>query len=358
MVTLSDLTPDTDSIEPSNATYNMRSARGNVQLMLRKEDGPWGVDSLKALIPLILGTTKVQNTNQTSGRLNRTLPLSHPIYDSWYASNVSEVRGVGVPTQQANPPQNPALNGAVTIPALIYPEYSVKVEFTPRLYNVLPNTAITQAFGDWYPLAGGGRQQFSYANEWVRFCDFELSPKDDWETAQAGTMTFQATATPPNGSPFAAMPRMRLPNQTLKVTWYGVPYRYITSPNSYITKWPGYINQNDWFNWKAGQLLYIGYNPIRYQPPNPEITSDGGSISSWAKLCDLELFFLLTNRTTDDTLPGPTNGNIIQAHWNLAPWYFDLHFHYPLTANGNPLWESFPVEILFFDPDVPHSGGL
>jgi hypothetical protein len=176
---------------------------------------------------------------------------------------------------------------------------------------------------------------------------------------------------------------MWLPDQILKVKWYQAPYRFITSTNSYIAgsaarNWRGRVNQNPWWNWRAGSLMYMGYSVTKYSPPFNEVGSypsyvprstdplNVGTVIHYERLCDIELTFLLTNRYRSGSLgAGISNGNYVAAGHNLLPNLADNNFYYgtrtPLNADGTsgtpsvqnpPAWYSFPLEALFSDPDA------
>jgi len=157
-----------------------------------------------------------------------------------------------------------------------------------------------------------------------------------------------------------------------------VPYRYVTSSNSYIAggpnrNWRGRVNQNPWWNWPAGSLLYMGYEVKKYSPPFNDIgtypsylpingsLSNVGSIIGYERLCDIELTFLLTQRYMSGSLGASiTNGNYVAAGHNLLMNLADGKFYYAtrpdLTGTNSvqnpPAWFSFPAEVLFTDPDA------
>ena len=335
------------------------------------------------------------STIEGAGRLIRTLPKAHPVFQYRYVSDVG-MYGVGVPALVNAKATNPSLGARAVTPLFsLYPKYNLQLEFAPRMYAVLPDNAVKSVtttpanftagqLGSWYDQAGA-QQTFTYVNEWVRFTDFEIMPQQDFITAQVGAgMIFRATGSV-NGNVFVGMPRIYIPNRILKIIWYMVPYRYVTSANSYLNKYIGQINQNDWWNWKAGELLYLNYNPTRYQPPVPKTELHpwvplfpglgGPKTVSQAKLVDLELIFLLTKRTATDA-PTPFNGNYVAKGHNLLPWYKDRKFHYATTADdpatvtingqttaGSPVFSGLlgaipaPNQIVAALPDGPFPAG-
>jgi len=383
-------TAESSSTEAGWASRSsMREQSEVLQFDIKNGDGTafsFTVDDMNRLETVILGGV---SDIHTDGSLKRVLPLSHPIRSGFYASARSALEGSGVPffakdgNASNNPNVNKDLNPSLLPVALIYPENRVTVEFTPRLYPLLPNSYINVfANGAWYD-DSNNQQIFSYADEWIRFTDVDFHPKDDWISfTLGGQMAFSTGfAKPPQGAQYAQMPRIRMPNSLLKITWYQVPYSYITSPNSYLERYKGRINQNGWWRWRPGKLLYINYNPIRYQQPNPNMgfiksinpiqgNSDPhdangnpvpsvGTAKSFLQTCDIELEFILTSRIlAPGDQPSPTNKNAVAAGHNLLPWGTDRKFHYAETIGGQavPLWGSFPAEILFTDPDLDQGG--
>jgi hypothetical protein len=359
---------------PSTSTITIRTASDGAIYQLKNSPTP---GDLQAAITTLLGDVKLDvNAGATAGTdgvgaLRRTLPVPHPVFQYHYCSAIPSIQGIGVPvlTQSPDalftglPPQS-------TYAA--YPEYDFKLQFNPVTYAVLPDESISNFTGHWYDESGSNLSiPFSYVNEWLRFSDFLIQPAGDFITATIGNgMKFRTTQPPgptsADGKTFTGQAKYYLPNSILKFTWYQVPYRYVLSANSYLEKYRGYINQNDWYNWKAGQLLYLNYAATRFTPPVPTAISWTGATDvfptsgvSQAKLCDLELTFLLTRRNCTDA-PVPANKNSIPAHNNVQKFLGDRLWHYistvqnPDTDNtkGAAFFPSFPVEILFMDPDA------
>src|SRR5262249_53270284 len=162
-------------------------------------------------------------------------------------------------------------------------------------------------------------------------------------------------------------PRLPLPDGVIKFRWYGVPLRYIVSPNHFLDKYRLRINQFDFYLWPAGSLLYVDYNYQPFTPPVPGMSPyagtgpGGGALLSSAKPVDIESPSAPTSRPgAAGVAAPPTNGNSLAFGWNLQPHYLDMKFHSPTTdgtAGGAPLFLSFPFEFLFWDPDVALDAG-
>lgn len=323
---------------------------------------------LQNAIQQIIGNT---STNVGDGRLQRILPLAHPVFPFWYASNITSIRGAGQPTQAQ---AFPALEASAFPNYLLYPRYEFTVEFSPRDYAVLADSTIVRYLGGWNDSTSANISPVIFTSEWLRYTDFTVEPQFDTITTQLGQQVFktQSGSAPGGSTPavFAAMPKRFLPNQLVKFVWRQVPYRYITSPKSYIGRYPGNINQNPFYIWPAGSLLYLGFRPFRYTPPIPQLYQwvdlNGDFAFTTQKLCNIEFNFLLTTRTGTDVPAGPNpkrpevqaaNSNWIAAGHNLQPWFKNFNFYYTTVqdstpANQVPSWFSFPFELLFTDPDA------
>lgn len=329
-------------------------------------------EDIGAAITLILGGTTY--AAQPSGRLNRTLPLADPEFPWLYASSIPSIKGFGrYGKQEADSELE-----APSFPFFsFWSNYLFTVESTPRPYPVLPDAGIRRKSSFWYPETGGGTtpQSFTYVEEWNRFCDWDMIPQNDYITQQRGSMQFKTgSGTGANGLSYVAMPRTFMPNAIFKVTWFLVPLRYIISPNSYLRRWRGRVNQFDWtgpggLQFNSGELLYMAYSQKKYTPPVQKIINLGGgsSVDSTSKLCNIELTFLHTSRVGTDLPADPTNQNYVVGGHNLLPYpggkasgspVVPKGFYYAQTndTDHTPSWLSFPLEILFTDPDAP--GGI
>lgn len=360
--------------EPAGGAFTPESSKKQAIYSLI---GPVLAD-LQNIPESILGTTSVQVGD---GRLQRQPPLACPMYPWLYASAISNVQGRGKGSGQVPTPDTltgqPAEVPLITSYYWNYAQYFYTVDFTPRPFTVATDDKIVKYSGSWYDeTVSNGTVPVSYyiAPEWLRYTDYDVLPRYDNVTAQQGQMVFRSSSgsppAGPDGTPFSGMPKMYLPNQTLKITWFGVPYRYVTSSKSYLSRWLGRINQSDWWYWKKGQLLYIGWNPFKFNTLAPEEVPEnagapGGGVAGNPagliapnKLCNIEFTFLLTNRTASDLPAAPTNKSYIQAGWNLQPWFTDRRYHYcSSNAKGGlipnvPSFLSFPIELLFYDPDA------
>jgi hypothetical protein len=337
-------------------------------MYLLGESYPSGLVTLSDIPIAITQIIGGVSTDIGDGHLSRELPLAHPFFPWLYASGTPTIKGFGQ-GYQAN--SLPTLEAAPFPQFTAYPNYEFDVGFESRPYVIAGDSSVPKVNLDFYDTLGGHQTTFQAAAEWVRYTDWWYERKFDSITCRQGFFALRSQIATFNGQtsvPFADMPRLFLPDSLLKIVWYQVPYRYITSTNSYIDGLVGTINQNDFTNWKVGKLLYIGYTAHRYTPPVQRIdqvfTGSSGFIFSAEKWCDVEFLFLYTRRklsTSGELLNNIGNPNNVQAGWNLLPWMVDRNFHYGTTVGPNPdtdptkwrpLFQSAEFALLFTDPDA------
>src|SRR5215831_9770497 len=339
----------------------------------------YGIDAfdLQFIIKNVLGSTDYPVNQGAPGRLARVLPLADPLYPWLYASNIQSIKGVGVAQQQ----QAQLNTNLATFPGYgLFPNYEIICDCTYRPYPVSPDESITTYDLTW--IDSGNLSQTSHIYpEWNRFTDFDIIPQEEWIEQQRGQAYFQTGSgnEPGNGASALQSVRMLMPNDVLRLLWVGVPLRYILSSNSYLVRFRGKINQCSWNGpqapvltnawsprnpggdpglYTAGSLLYTGYKPRIYQPVLPVTFTPFGSFIDYSRLCDIELYFLRTTRIPSDSPAQPTNKNIVVDGWNCQPYLPMKKFFYcyntdlAATPNRYPLFYSFPVELLFQDPDA------
>lgn len=380
----------------SNFQFDQTGGSGKAYYYVGLSDGSssssiGGYPDIQEVVRDIIGYTAPVATGVG---LRRVIPATHPRCPYLYATKISSIIGKGSGTARRTPP-TPASNPIIGVKPLAdyyhFKQYEVGVDFASRPYPVLADSAIDAdgvQVGSWVPRDGSAADVFTYSTEWARFTDYDYFPQDNQIQGSVGNMSLLGVPVAPGGAPgnpipFTSPPWMFLPDQLLKIKWYQVPYRFITSSNSYIAStpnrnWRGRVNQNAWWNWPAGSLLYLGYSVIKYTPPTMDVgmylsyTSAGSgpetiltATVNYERLCDIELTFLHTNRFRSGSLGGAiANGNYIPSGHNLLPNVADGKFYYGVRnpkgapagdLQNPPAWYSFPVEALFRDPDV--SGG-
>lgn len=335
-------------------------------------------DQLRSSIIDLLGyTVTAVNSASSDCRIRRILPARHPAYQWMFADSCSP-QGIGSTFTNITPSPG---NGSPIIPNFpLYADYELRVSFSPRPYSSWQDADIAILKNQTAYKKDGSSYTYTAACEWNRFTTFDLYPVNNFISAQQGQAKFRTSdgvgGTPtPNNNQFQDAPRMYLPDSMLKVKWWQVPYRFLTSTNSYLRKFVGHINQTAFKpEYPAGSLLFLGANPTQiYMPPIPDpgilaFSKDPDALPV-GRLCDLELNFLYTARTLDPSQSAPTyaNKNWIVAGHNLQPWLTTRMFYYtssegqPDAADQTkwyPNYFSFPHELLFTDPDSPGSPRL
>ena len=355
-----------DTGSASTAGCSLQGGKSVMTLGLDVEE----LSDIQDGIDLLIGGTSVAIGD---GRLSRTLPLANPMFPYQYVSTINTIRGIGsYQLVEADPDLE-----TTTLPKVaLYETYLYTVEFTPRPYALLEDIDI-DVITDGYYDADGNIHSYTYATEYYRYTVIDVMSKEEAITATQGMMVFrtQSGTQPgngPNGNPppaqFGAQPRIFMPNQILKILWMQVPYRYITSPNSWISTLVGTINQLKILDYLPGQLLFIGYTPKPYTPPVPDLVVNefgAGTGYSTERLMDIELLFSLTSRVVTDAPVGLPNKNTVAAFQNAFPW-FGLQagqkgrkFYFgSLAGHDNdpsfwaPVFSSMPHSVLFTDPDA------
>lgn len=362
---------------------NITGGASRITLITRSGSGL----TVQDIITKIIGSTTAAGdlaTNLLYG-LRRLTPFPDPCLPYRYASNILAIRGKGTGNATRANPVQPASNKmawglANTQWNVVYDQYEIDVELTARTYPVLPDSQIPLVTTTWRNFLGQ-ITPIKYPMEWLRYCDFELTTQNDLLQGTQGSMDLHTAFNV--SEPFPNPPWQWLPNQLLKITWYQVPYNYVISSDSYITgvnpknQFKGCINQEPWWFWPRGSLLYLGYNVTRYTPPVNLVdlfngytgapgqgTSNILTSSNYSKLCDVELIFQLTSRqNASPEVPAFVgNFNNVPYGHNLLPSIPKNGFYYATRRVGAgadittaPLWKSFPVGLLFANPDIPNN---
>lgn len=319
-----------------------------------------------------------------AGKINRVLPLRHPQYQ-WLFADSWRPRAKGSNLVTITPGTG---GGSSIIPQFpLYQTYEADIAFSSRDYNCWQDSDITIGASNGVDREGNN-YGYTFAPEWLRYCKFELRPLNNFIDAKMGQMKFRnpgGGAPSPDGVQYQDAPKMYLPDSALKVKWFSVPYRYVTSANSYLRNFIGHINQKAWGDaalvgggfgpFAKGSLLFHGAVPVAIYPntvPDEGLlhfNPNAGAQFSKSLLCDLELEFTYTARIAGapSTLPAPSNTNWLAAGHNLLPWLTTRLFYYATTTGPGadldptqwrPTFYSFPFELLFTDPDVPYAGGI
>lgn len=318
----------------------------------------------ESVITEILGTATVGTR-----RLYRVMPLAHPLFPWMYAYRIASIQGIGKPSSTQASGDGYEVD-TITATTASYPYYEIVVEFAPRMYAVTEDEMVDNYSLTWYNTDGTTTTTQVY-REWARFTDYEIRPAPEIITGQQGQSYFVkdlsaispfTTADRPHSQTFQGLPRIVSPRAQIVFKWMQVPFSYIDSGSSFIMAHIGKINQNAWYGWPAGSLLYEGVNVRRYTPPAPQLRIPDDALDTTAqKLCDIEFNFTYVKRSQSSvpSLSG-INGSWVAAGHNLLPWFGDREFYYAIypdqsdladTSTWYPTYESVPFEILFQNPD-------
>lgn len=370
---------ESGDLSPSGATFTNRSQTCAGTYTFENPT----VAQLQGSIVDLLGYT---DTRVSDGRIRRTLPTRHPTWP-WLFVDSCSPQGVGKDFSTQTPAQG---RGSPIIPQYpLYATYHYRVTFSNPPYNMWQDRDIQVVKGQTAYDKDGNSYTYAYATEWYRFTELIQQPANNFISAQQGQMVFRASgsggAAQPDSISFQDSPRMYLPDSVVTLRWHQVPYRYVTSQNSYLTKFVGHINQSKFGYiakggtlepYAAGSLLYVGARVLQiYTPPIPDegiLAFNFGDGFQRGKLCDLELNFLYTARTIGSATGNTpdmsgVNRNWIVGGWNLLPWLTTRKFYYATTydpaspttqSSWRPSYNSFPFPLFFTDPDAGASPSL
>lgn len=339
---------------PNSAGFSLKGGRALGVYLL--EDA--SATDLQNAIIQILGQTSVAPGD---GRVQQTPPAAHPIYPWLMADSITNIVGIGPTGENEDTPDEDLEVETLVDEYADYNYWQITVEFKSLPYPVATNDSIPINDGSYYD-SDGNSQTYEYPDEWSRYTECYYLPKDDNNlSSKSGQMEFKTgSGGPPHTLPVTIMPTMFLPDVYVRVIWHSIPYRYVTSTNSYITKMRGTINQNDLsiagVDFPAGCLLYLSYTAEVYTPPVQQAATFFDGIATVDKLCDVTFTFLRTDRAITNAPTPPTNQNYIMAGHNLLPFLTDRAYYYcasvPSSGEGTPAWLSAPHELMQQDADA------
>jgi len=364
------------------------------------------VDVISYRLLEVLGTTNVGPSPRPfgsaggRGSLDRIMPLADPMYLNCFADSVSVRVDRGELYEDST---SGAFGSALAVPPLEpgfagYQGYLFEVNFASRPFAVLPNERMDSRFETFYDRDDRPHGVYYYP-EWLRFVQRFTKAMDSRVSASvAGALQYYAPGTPADKVMVTGIPDMMIPDVEWRWRWYGVPARYLNSPDSWLLKLRGYVNQNDFAGITRGRLLYLGVDTVRtYVPtqfsPAPAAAGEvdardraalAGSFASDI-LLDLELIFIRTDRGSkldvsfdpanpynpENPMNVPdsvlANRNAIPAGHNLMPHFNTKRFYYahalgppvagplvtPDVTKWVPRYPSWSFACLFCDPDVP-----
>lgn len=357
------------------------------------QDSPVDTEELTAWIVRIIGgtlpgpATGALTAPGGAGSLVRLMPMADPQIPSLYADSVN-VR-IDDSLEAYDDFQAPTSRFAVPPIVRGYSRwncYHLDVTFSARPYTVLPNERMTSAQLTWYD-EDDFPWLLTYKPEWLRYVQWFVDDVDSRVSASVGSvMRYLVPSGDPagvNDTVYTGIPDMIVPDQKVVARLFAIPARYLTSTNSYLLRYKGYVNQYDWNGFPRGSLLYLSTRVIRaYTPPQftpreqERILGQGGGAfvnalaGSFAAepLVDVELSYIYTARELRDAANEPpalkhpnrnwvTSGHALQPHFQSRQF---LYAHTGATAAAgppdystwNPQYPSCAHEILWQDPDV------
>lgn len=355
---MADPLEQSDSTQPGHAGFRTDDGRAKASYFLDPSGG-----DLEGQILSIIGT----NAEGTDGRIVRQLPRCHPQWPFLVASSVSLV-GRGKPeatdAEVAEGQQPQPIASAYGR----YDEYVAEVEFLQHPWQFLPDDEIFEQTEVVYD--GNGEPQFAtFSNEWDRYTEIDEEYDPKIITATQGQLFFATElelggSDDVHGKGFPGTPRFPYPETVLRVVWHAVPYRYVSSPDSFLKRYANRVNQNQWvfqgYTFEPGQLLYLGFKYKRWQAPFPLPDEEFAGRFALEKWVDVTMTFAFCDREALSR-PDLPNPNWIPQHHNALPSFFDRDFHYvcsfrkdaPTDRNyWRPIYESAELRLLFMDPDV------
>jgi|SRR5215469_793871 len=369
VVAITDLREVTDDHDPGSANLSMKGGKAKMSYWWTSTN----VADFQAMARLILGQVDSDSGSGSPGSghpgILRTLPVCHPRFPTLYAETISDYAGLGGAfiKEASGQSVGGASSDYPVFPEYArYPEYRLDIEFANRLYPIVSNTDLGGAqVIAWNDDTGTGANvamkcwdTFEY-NRWTWITG---GPKENILTAKQGQMVLDVAGT---AQVFPNMPQMPMPDGVVKITWYEVPWSFVRPERggpSYFQQYMGRVNQFDFLNWRAGELLYITIQPRPYTCSLPD------AVGKPVYLCDIDILCLETSRllAAGDPVPAPALANWIAEGWNLQPFWKDRQFHYAhvgalasapggqaVPANKQtPTWKSFPIQMLWSNPDT------
>ena len=345
-------------------------------------------EELQAQVVAVLGRTLARPPDDPPtpgvagpGSINRVMPWADPVFPDLFAEDVSvtEIDEEGFEAASNADPDYAVLpvQGHCNFKA-----YDLAVRYTQRPFAVFPNERLSRQSVEFFDPNNVGYRLYYY-KEWLRYCRVTVKANDTRLSAQQGSaMQFRApgvidspSGLAVDGIPFTGIPDMIVPDTSVGIEWFGVPARYLDSPDSFLLSQRGRINQLDFWRWKAGCLLYVApevvrrYTQITFTPSPTADVSDEELVGTFAadERLDLVLHCVATARQPGTTYSAlmlaaiSSNRNHVVAGHNLLPHFPTRKFWYATgapfrgadPAKWIPSYFSFPFEMLFQDPDVP-----
>lgn len=347
----------------------------------------------------VLGKTEI---NTVDGSLKRTPPMAHPQFRWLYADRISSIRGIGlerkvegdITTDLLSVDTSPATSWQYVAPYfVVYDKYEVTVEFSARPYLVVSDEtmdALNEEYPGDYRIDGAdgtyymddGSQNAASGNpirEYERYTTYVTEPSAEFLTMKGGAYKFSSDVSQVNNQTIVGFyGKTLLPKVVLKVTWFQIPYQFVDPANDASTniyEALGRVNQNEWFGYEPGELLFTGFTSTPKMKQqfdfNSYALSDVMDLPTLDSLlyADIVLSFLyipVFSTTTSGTpypsspagVINPDNESYINAGHNLAQSNINKKY-YPVISEDvdspappnnlkkKPIYDSYPFELIF-----------
>lgn len=341
--------------------------------------------------------------------INRAMPLAHPRWRYMYCTGVESVTGINplreTDSTKAVNTDLPTPNQGMLVPCYPtyteYEAYQMSMGFSSVAYQVLPNSVIDmgKTTVSYYPPRSNTKISFNNVwPEWNRFTVNKPGPKFETLSADQGEyrsyvpFPLNLTTTTIKSKGQIKTP---YPSTKVEVTWYNVPYSFITGEVAYnnqgvqqartVFDYAAYtVNYNKFLSYDPGTLLFEGVTvgEIEARPfPWPIEYPSGSGYYAYRNIftCNLTLSFLhrdppkgidymalgykpdgLTNTYNNiynghNMIPNALNGKYYAAIYSnnlsndqagVAGFFNQVVDH---TA-ANTIYQAFPHELLFTDP--------
>ena len=352
-----------DSVSPSTASFGPDGGIATMDFIVNRAN-------LAEFLKEILGKAEIQVTNANgnlTGRLVRSIPMAHPEYNWLYASKIDKVVGNGAAG---------ALESGVGVNTLVddlernmpqfyvrYEKYRVTVTFETRPYLLINDTQMAPYWNQvsYYSPDGGGRNYRNYA-EYLRYTRVKYEPNAQLLPSNNGSF-FLHSQDLPGGNPQpisqanGAGPRITVVKNAVKITWFFVPYKMVTSKT--IQQAYGRVNftsNGSFFGFPDGSLLFLGMEIDDYPGPTPTATLDLNKIDESIydnKYCDITFVFeqFEVSAEMQANIPGNVPGWVTPKHHNMSPHSGLMRYCYTCNsdnpATGQPIYYSYDMRRLF-----------
>ena len=331
------------SIAKASAGFSHEGGKATIEYQLLWED-------VEQFCKDALGSVEIDP--DVGYKLKRVLPLAHPVFPWLFVNSIATIEGYqfvekadAVEELEAEPmPQYAA-----------YQYAKVVLEFAPRPYALFKDESIGTEDIEYFDDNGDPVVTQVAAESW-RFVEFASKTSMEYLTAQHGQYRMAGTgeATAPS---FPGQVRLLKKSKQITLTWHQVPFLVSEGPN--IFDGLGKINQETFFGYALGTLLFQGYTTTKPMPapfPNMVIDEDTGStLPSSEKIVNIEFSFLYLEPELGGEGVTPTNANHIAGGHNAFPWFKDGKYYYATTGGdgttspveGIPPYKSYPFQLLF-----------